>query len=87
MPSHKTLNYVTPLFTHKCSSYKTKSNCITPLSINHLSSNMRKRLPVLVTPCPHVLHSSKATGNSSEAVQILQNGPPRFQIIWIFSGL
>lgn len=40
-------------------------------------------LPVLVTPRPHVLHSSKTTGNSSISVQVLQYGAAHLQVIWI----
>lgn len=52
-----------------------------------LSPHKLLLLPVLVTPCPHILHSSETTWNPSEPVQVLEYGAAHLQVIWIFGCL
>lgn len=43
--------------------------------------------PVLVASRPHVLHGCEATGDTSEAVQVFQNGASHLQVIRVLGGL
>lgn len=43
--------------------------------------------PILVAPSSHVLHCSKATGNPSEAIQVVQDGATCLQVVRVSCGL
>lgn len=43
--------------------------------------------PVLVTPSAHVLHGSEAAGNTSKAVEVVQDGATGLQVVRVSCGL
>jgi len=61
-----------------------------PLNIKdkwNASLNVCLCWPVLVAPCAHVLHCSEATGDASEAIEVVHDGAACLQVVRVSCGL